>query len=65
MLELLQFILSSPTNFFGTLALIYVTGISIGVALHPFGEPRNFNISENGDYYDCETEDQDQVSFRH
>lgn len=64
MLEVLQFILSSPANFFGTLALIFTTGISIGVALHPFGQPRNFDIYEcDGDDY--EAEDQDQVSYRH
>lgn len=46
MLEVLQFILSSPTNFLGTLALMMVAGASVCAALSPFGRPRNMNIYE-------------------
>ena len=46
MLEVLQFILSSPTNFLGTLALMMVAGASVCAALSPFGRPRNMNFYE-------------------
>lgn len=54
MVEVLQFALSSPTNFLGTLALIMITGIAGEMILSPFGRPRNIT------FLDAEEEDGDQ-----
>lgn len=54
MLEVLQFILSSPTNFLGTLAIMMVAGASVCAALSPFGRPRNLHL------YDCKGDEDDE-----
>ena len=54
MLEVLQFILGSPTNFLGTLALMMVAGASVCAALSPFGRPRNLHL------YDCKGDEDDE-----
>lgn len=54
MLEVLQFILSSPTNFLGTLALMMVAGASVCAALSPFGRPKNLHL------YDCKGDEDDE-----
>jgi hypothetical protein len=54
MVDFFQFALSSPVNFLGTLAIIMVTGLSIGMALAPFGRPRSMNVFPGGIEDDCE-----------
>lgn len=44
MVEVLEFALSSPTNFLGTIALILVTGIAGNCILAPFGRPRTMTF---------------------
>lgn len=58
MLEVLQFILSTPINFIGTVALILVIGIAGSAVLSPFGRPRVLNVNENF-YEEMEDEDED------
>ena len=57
MVELLQFILSTPINFIGTVALILVIGIAGSAVLSPFGRPRVLNVNEN--FYE-EMEDEEE-----
>lgn len=57
MLEVLQFILSTPINFIGTIVLILVVGIAGSAMLSPFGRPRVLIVNDS--YYE-EIEDEEE-----
>lgn len=49
MTELLQFILSTPLNFAGTIVLIFVTAFAISIALAPLHKEGDMYIRTDDD----------------